>query len=244
MYRTDGIVNQGGLAGAIALGGDRVQTILEEMQEAVITLEGMRGENLRPDGSRRRNPSSFKSYYVSLPNRSGISTHALSDCRAFMSSSVVTDGGSLVATYSAFKASALEQYPDIAVGHGRNPYGEFVLYAKYVYPESRVAPLGKPAVINSRNGVSLMFSITGSAAHDPTGMVVIYKGLRRCSTCGLVPNSYQAGSLRCCKGCSDKGGMVPWYCNEACQHADWQHHKAACKTPLDNAVLQKQLLPF
>lgn len=226
--------------------GPHFKLAYDQLSVVAVNMEATRKENLDSDGELRHDPSGFFTFCTQFgqPAQIGFGFHPLGADRPFMLSSVVTDGGSLAAQYNALKASLAERYPDVAVGHGRSPYSEFVVYAKLVYPDTRSSPPIRPGVVNSGNGVSIMYSITGSREQDPVGIVVHYKGLRRCCGCGVVPEAYVHGQFRRCKHCGEQGGMVSWYCSKECQRSHWAQHKLVCKVPRGDGRLQRQLCPL
>ncbi|ORY11905.1 plasmid pRiA4b ORF-3-like protein-domain-containing protein [Clohesyomyces aquaticus] len=61
-----------------------------------------------------------------------------------------------------------------------------------------------------------------------------------CDNCGKTPSTSTSSSpklqLSKCSRCKAK-----WYCSEACQIADWDAHRPACKRP--NYILQFNLVP-
>ena len=226
-------------------GGGRVRVVALQMLDVCTSLEYTRAENTMPDGRRRNKQDHFLSCYTELlPGRGSV----LSPLRVqfpIMASSEITDGGDLAETYRAMQYALSHEAPALALAHGQNPYGEFALYVRYVYPASRVAPPTKPRVVNSPEGVAILCSRSGDLASDPIGFLVFFKGLRRCQNCDKIPDFHRHGTFSRCKGCCEAGGpMCSWYCSKECQRQNWKHHQTACRTPRDNTQLQAQLSPY
>ena len=169
-------------------------------------------------------------------------SYPLGKSYAYLSSSEVTDGGILAGRYAEMNRVSTLFFPSVTTGYGKTPYGEFVVYASYVFRggESFV-PLLKPSVVNSDGGVAIGYNLVGDPEIDPIGIAFLFKQVRRCRACDLCPDFYVHGEFRHCKQCRLNGGLCACYCSKDCQRADWAVHKMACETPRLNARLQKEL---
>lgn len=220
-------------------------------------IESLRSENLLPGAgveSRDQNihfsGANIRIAAYDLDSELGVggsipvtmSSVPLSSHTAYMASSRITDGGATIARFDRSLRQALEDnYAGVYMGYGVNPYGDFVVYSRYVYPESRTLPLVRPFMVDSEDGVSIGYTLVGNGAVDPIGVVFLFKQLRRCHGCGNSPDAYRAGEYRRCKQCVLNGGMCAWYCSSRCHRADWAAHKPACETPRINTRMQKEL---
>ena len=166
----------------------------------------------------------------------------LSVYKATMASSRVTGGDPALRAYHDSLDRAMQaNFPGVCMGYGANPYGDFVVYASYVYPESHTLPPVRPFLVDSEDGLSIGFTLVNDPAVDPVGIVFLYKQLRRCRACGFSASAYRPGEFLYCKQCVLNGGMCACYCNRRCQRADWAAHKPACETPRLNTRMQKEL---